>query len=87
MISTARSSEDAADISEGGTQTDLSQAFRTRPKHVQSGLSRESRFAELTFSPEVEEVLNQARKMEIMGHRVTMARTLPVVMKVGLRCA
>jgi signal transduction histidine kinase len=69
MVSVAaRSSADAADISEGDTQTNLSHAFLTEPKYVQSVSSRDSRFAELFIFPEVEEALRQARKMEMMGH-------------------
>ena len=62
MVSAARSSADAADISEGDTQTNLSHAFLTEPKHVQSVSSRDSRFAELAIFPEVEERSDKPRK-------------------------
>ena len=65
MVSAARSS---ADISGDGIHTSVSQAPRTAPRQVQPVFSRDGRFAELAISPEVEEALKQARKMEIMEH-------------------
>jgi signal transduction histidine kinase len=68
MVSAARSSAEAADLGEGGTQTNLPQAFRVKHKRSLSVSPRDERFAELAISPEVREALRQAQKIEVMGH-------------------